>query len=60
MTHDYKAEGIMVGVFALCLAAVVYGNHTHNNNLTLWAMGLAGQAFASITTLIVKGLKNGQ
>ena len=37
------------------LIAVFYANHVHNNAMVQWAQNLAGQAFASIATLVVKG-----
>lgn len=48
-------EVLMTVVFAICLIAVFYANHVHNNAMVQWAQNLAGQAFASIATLVVKG-----
>jgi hypothetical protein len=48
-------EVLMTGVFVICLVMVGYSNHIHNNSMVQWSLNLAGQAFASITTLVVKG-----
>lgn len=53
-------EVLMTVVFVLCLGVVGYANHIHNNDMVQWAQNLAGQAFASITTLVVKGALSGQ
>jgi hypothetical protein len=48
-------EVLMTVVFVICLCGVFYANHVHNNAMVQWAQNLAGQAFASIATLVVKG-----
>ena len=53
-------EGLMTVVFVICLLTIAYANHIHNNSMVQWAQNLAGQAFASITTLVVKGALQSQ
>lgn len=52
-------EVLMTLVLVILLGVVLYANRIHNDNMVQWAQNLAGQAFASITTLVVKGALGG-
>lgn len=50
-----KPEYLMTLVLVLCMGFTMYANLIHNDSMVQMALNLTGQAFASITTLVVKG-----
>lgn len=48
-------ELLMTFVFVVCICYLAWLNHVHNDSESIWAQNLASQAFASVTTLVVKG-----